>query len=733
MPEITVKVSHDVARDDRLPEALARFATTVTATRQRGVLDEVAARLRLARRHGYGGIDLFLFLLCFICQREARGLRAFQERFAPWGAQIAGLGGRSSFPKQSSISRAASCLTSEQVTEFCSWLLDAAIGESPLRTADEVMYRDGLGTRWHVMDIDGTVTCFRQRALPEDEDSPAPRRRVQPALARPGHAGRKRGDVQFSQILLQHAGSSLWLGSWVAPSNGEPRQAMAEAASLASRWRVEGQAEVLLRFDGGLSGAPSMAACREAGVHFLTRVARYEWLGTMAAQATLASAPWAPVEDSGSGPKREAIDFTCHRFVESKVAGQERRSIDEVRVVVSRFASDGTKRGAGVVIGEWQYEMYATDLPPAAWSASDVVTCYYGRCGQENRFAQKRAELGLDRTFFYHLPAQHLGCIIGLFVWNLELVAGARLVQLKPGLTPAQAAQAPAGQSAQAPDASPEGPARAANLTPQDATIAPARCDARPKGASKQQLLAACALALREWAAGPALRKWLAAHPGWTADASDPQPRCPRGEPTRTINMRREGAALYVINEVAEGTCYQCPMRPQCTRSKLPRYHKQVTLRLKPDDIDSYDGLMAIARPWSNKEPPPPAPLQLLPPPPRGLACLPHGPRAPIRPATLVPSVLRRRAREALLATSCRVRIQGGLVPSTPPAPWIAPTAPRRQHRRHTHRDNIARYGLPDSANVYVDLNGSVALRVVVGHPDRRPASTAVADPWRAG
>ena len=64
------------------------------------------------------------------------------------------------------------------------------------------------------------------------------------------------------------------------------------------------------------------------------------------------------------------------------------------------------KSGAGVLIDGWQYELYVTDLDADAWPAPDLVTNYYGRIGEENRFGQEDRELGLDRIFSYHVPGQ---------------------------------------------------------------------------------------------------------------------------------------------------------------------------------------------------------------------------------------------------------------------------------------------------------------------------------------
>jgi len=63
-------------------------------------------------------------------------------------------------------------------------------------------------------------------------------------------------------------------------------------------------------------------------------------------------------------------------------------------------------------------------VPADAWPAPEVITAYYGRIGEENRFAQEDRELGLDRLVGYHLPGQELATLVGLSVWNVGLVQG---------------------------------------------------------------------------------------------------------------------------------------------------------------------------------------------------------------------------------------------------------------------------------------------------------------------
>lgn len=716
MPRIHTEISSDANDRSRLPDGLARYAAVITILRDLGVPEEVGERLRLPRRHGYAGLDLFLFLLCFFCQREARGLRPFRARFASHAKEVAALGGRSAWPTQASMSRALGCLSGEQVEVFGEWLLGRPLEDAELRDADEVLHTDASGRRWHVFDLDATVTPFRRRALPEDPELPEARRRADGDFARSGYSGRKRGEVQLARLVLQHAGSGCWLGSWAGPGNGDSRRAMARAADIAGRWRSPG-AEVVLRFDGGLSGVPAMSACRHAGVHFLTRVAHYDWLQTDAAQAWLTAARWAPVADSGSGPKREAVDFGPAQLVGSR-GGSAARERLPARIILSRFRNDGARRGAGVLLDGWQYEMYATDLPADGWPAAATVTAYYGRCGQENRFGQEDRELGLDRTFSYHLPGQHFACIVGLFLWNLESVLGARLVPLKatPSVAPSEPTVAEARHDAMSAEADDE-PAH----EPKPAAVEPESPPPELVRIDKRVLAAAATEALEEWSGGLSHAQWLDAHPGWAWDATVHRPRCPAGEPAKFHNARRLPGRVGVEFRVRYTACRDCPMRSSCTRSSRPNFRKEVVVRLMPGSVSSYGALEALARaaPGTRGTSRPAARPPRAPAPPLrssvaldAAPAIVPGPRQPQR-ATLVPSLLRRKARDALTVRTCRVWLD---IPEAelPATPWLATTAAQRQHRRHSHAANLLRFALPDSAHVRVDVDAALPLQRLV-------------------
>ena len=55
-----------LVNDLPLDSSCSRAALAIRRSRQLGILAQISKRFRLNRNKGYQGIDLFLFLLCFI-------------------------------------------------------------------------------------------------------------------------------------------------------------------------------------------------------------------------------------------------------------------------------------------------------------------------------------------------------------------------------------------------------------------------------------------------------------------------------------------------------------------------------------------------------------------------------------------------------------------------------------------------------------------------------------------
>ncbi len=390
--------------------------------------DEIASKLQVQREGGFVGIDVVLFLLLFFATGNHRSLKRFGQWTVPFRTELAALGGRKALATPSSVSRFLGAVEFADARALTQWLLlDACDASAVLQHPAAAAY-DTHGQPWHLFDWDGTSTSFRHRALPNGCDLPPPVRRSA-QTGTPGYTGRKRGDIRFMRATLQHAGTGLWLDAVLSSGRSDTAAMMATALdAIAATCRKAGlpHDRVVLRTDGCGGNVPFMAACRSRDVPFLVRSAHYGLLQEPEIRQALHQATWYEVPSSGSGPTRLAAELGDVLLQPSKnTMTDDGEKLDPVRVrmVVSRFAAVD-KSGAGVVINGWQYELYATGLSASAWPAPETVELYYGRCGQENRFAQEDRELGLDRTFSYHLPGQELAAVIALFLWNWRTTVG---------------------------------------------------------------------------------------------------------------------------------------------------------------------------------------------------------------------------------------------------------------------------------------------------------------------
>jgi len=431
----------DRVASNRLPDWASGGVVLVEWLQGQGLWQEATERVKIQREGGYAGIDALLFFIYYFSSGLRVGVKEFVERAREHSGLLAAIGQRRKLATQSSMSRILAAVDADFVRGLGSWLLRVAGVVAVLRHPS-VLTRDAEGEGWHVFDWDPTVDTLRHRALPVVEGTPEAHRRSE-SLVKPGYPGRKRGDVQFSRAMLQHAGSGLWLGIEMGPGNGALREAFHSAIRETVAICQEADiplGRVILRMDGAGGNVPFITACAEAGVHYITRLAHYQLLQDPRIVEHLNQADWFDVPSSGAGPARQAADLGWVMLE----AGANTRRADgstyapiEARVVVSRFRSREDGRGAGVVLNGWQYELWGTHLSRSAWPEAEIVAGYFGRSGQENRFSQEDRELGLGRIYSYHLPGQQLATLVGLLVWNFQVCRGMDLAH-PPEVLPAQ-------------------------------------------------------------------------------------------------------------------------------------------------------------------------------------------------------------------------------------------------------------------------------------------------------
>ena len=774
MTKKTMVVTPSRRPSARIPDTFAEGAALVTLLSERGFFREVIERLKVDRGSGYTGVDAVLFLILYFAATAQLGFSTFDERVNGCRVRLAALADRRTLATQSSMSRVLGDVDQSMVRGLCTWFLEEATGAIELLRHPSVLSLDALGQPWHVLHYDPTKTVLRQRALPTGGDL-APAHRRAATLAAPGYTGRKRGEVVVLRPTLQHAGSSLWLHMSLAPGNGNQREALRQACAAAAACGDRlghPRSRLLFVADGEFGHVPGYAEIRAAGMAAITRLNRPELLDQEDIREHMATNPWYFVPDSGSGPRRSAMDLGVVTVRPGKETVQDDGTPYEptaVRVVVSRYPREG-KANHGRVIDGWQYELFvAMDVPPEAWSAPDVIATFYQRSGQENRFRQEDRELCLDRILSYHLGGQELANLIGLTVWNLRVMLGFQMnplpatrvsasprameVDLRPvptsdtrassdQATTLDASAVPTSCSA-APDANglsaEPGPPRVDELDAEGLTEAP------PTEASEldepRDAVAAltAALAKEDW------EHILARRPGWSFDRSWGALRCPAGQLLTLCCVSpgcASGSAPFMFRASA-GACTGCLLRDGCLASVRPTAVKLTSVAVPSTTADAIQPLMDAVHRQRRHERSVKAEAKKTPPadirPSNSPTKSSDTPPTTAPPAARLKSPSREEPFPVILATSdtavgpwaisdpqllpaaaraafraacgqLEVRIQVQIPRPKPQHPYLVTSPARRQHRRATWAERHARYALPEDAELQVLIEGAAAL-----------------------
>jgi hypothetical protein len=718
---------------ERIPDSLARGVTLLLDLAGRGQLAELAKRVRIRREGGYSGFDVLLCLLLYFASTGRTGLKKFWEVARPHKKRLGALAERTTLPSPSSVSRALDSVELERLRPITRWVLMEMSGIEPVLRHPAVQAYDGRGEGWHLFDYDPTVHALRHRALPEDgddeeeeedydeDDLPEARRRSV-RIATPGYPGRKRGDVQLRRGTLQHAGSGAWLGVQLAPGNTERAEGLAAALDtvVATCERLEHPlSRALLRIDGEFGWVPHYAACRARGVPFVTRLTRPELLDDPEVRRRLDTAVWAYVSDSLSGPRRSATDLGLVTIPPGKETRRPDRSEYapvQIRVVVSRYPREGEAEHGRVLLG-WQYELFVIDADATAWPAPAVVSAFFGRAGQENRFAQEDREIGLDRIVSYTLAGQEFAVVVGLWVWNLRIARGFE-ADPPPAVRPSQAEgsaeidvryAAPLTPPAEpAPEREPSPPTPEATSTVAEPTpIAPVG----PNEPTVAELLGRL-----DWDG------ILARKPGWSWNAISGEVVCPDGRRLVLTTVRKtehSPGKTSIILRRPTGGCDECPPEHRCLRTRKPRGSKHLEISV-PTQIAAplRDALRRRrGKPPLNGPTQSPTATASKPAAPRGFTIedLTASPAAhAVTPSLFLPAIARRVIDTSLLGASLLVHATRPPAAKTAPA-LVAESVAARQHRRLTWRQHYDRYALPPSASVRVEIRGGDAIRRWVG------------------
>jgi len=430
----------------RLPDVYREGACLLMDLQRRGLITPLQERLKVNRQGGYSACDAWNHLLMYYSAGATKGLRPSWGALGPHAPVLAAITGRRSLPSPASMSRILNAVETELIRPEAGWMLTEFTGVDAVITHPAAQSYDALGQGWHVFDVDPTARPFHHRDLPDAEDLPKAHRYTEETCAR-GYTGRKRGDALYRACRAQHAGSAATVHHHLTLGNGEGvvefEYALDSVVVLCERLSLPPE-RVMVRMDGEHGNVPWFTACRERNLPFVTRLNRPHLLRKPEVFRRLRSATWFQVPDSLAGPQRAAADLGILKVR----PGQKTRRSDgsryeslEIRVVASIFPKRGDAK-RGVVLDGWQVELFAVDLEPETWPASDAVAVYFGRCGQENRYSQEERELGTNRLLSGHLPGQEFAVLAALTLWNLRISRGFEL-NPPPAVAPVQQLRQP--------------------------------------------------------------------------------------------------------------------------------------------------------------------------------------------------------------------------------------------------------------------------------------------------
>lgn len=652
-----------------LPSRLSEGVALVMKQEASGLLEKVSQWLKINRQGGYPALDIYLFLLLYFTSDAGGSLKVFWEWVRGSGERLAALAGRRSLPSASAVSRALSAVEAPLLREASHALLLRTSAALEVLSHPCVQHLDAWGQPWQVFDLDPTVTPLRQRQLPEREDLPEPRRRAAD-LGLPGHTGRKRGELVFRRMAVQHSGSGLWIHCHLSPGNGEgvldfePALESIVATCEAIAQPLE---RTFVRMDGEFGTVPFIATCQARKVPFLTRLNRAPLYEAPELLRALRSASWTLVPDSLSGPRRGAADLGILTLEPGKKTRRPDGSRYEpvtVRLIASRFPKTGAA-GRGRVLDGFQIELFVTDLDGRAWPAEQAVAAYFARSAQENRFAQEDRELGLDHAFSQHLPGQELVCLVALALWNIRIAEGFAL-EPPPDLprVPTLEAQRPGVRDE-----------RADALWPRDPVLA--------------KLLAPL-----DW---PVLLK---ERPDWRFEPHNGTLLCDQDRALALTCVHVDAGAdglTRLIFRRPKGGCEACGSRARCLHSSRPFASKHVTVPVPAELAEQVRHRLAKVRGAFKSE------VTLASPTPTPTP----GPLMAQEPLFL-PAEARRAFAQLHQGVTLRVEVQ-----KPPPVPrprLVALTHARRQRRRCTWAENVDRYALQDGAVVHVECKGGHRL-----------------------
>ncbi len=546
---VQIQTSSDV--QFATPSWLGEVALVASHLRKQGLLTKVSERVRFARRR-FGRYDVldFLAVLFGYAISGERTLEAFYTTVRPFASAFMALFGRTRLPAASTLSRFLAALPAEPVETLRSLFLEDLLARRLSTEEHTAGLWDRQGNRWLVFDVDGTREAARQRALPQMPDRPAPQRRLRPLCA-PGYTGRKRGEVVRTRTTVLQMHTHQWVASFGNPGNGQYREELrrAKAAIQAYIKAHNFPAErTLLRLDGQYGTGAVVSDI--ADFSYVTRGKDYGMLDRADVQARLHLPADQHLNSAESGICRALYDCPDQRLEPDGPL---------VRVIVATHLAPTKKkkkRKVGLIRDGVVYELFLTNLPQSAFTASDVVSLYLHRGAFETALEDEDQEQEPDRWCSHSAWGQEAWQIVAQWTWNLRLELGhqlapepVRTTEFAPAL-PSPNEHAPTSPASPAPSA-------------------PASGYAPPTTATS-------------WKAGRFTGADFPLQPDGTL-------RCPAGNVLIPHEHRRErDGSLRIVYSASIRDCRPCPLRDQCQwNGRTTAKPRQVSILLHPLSVGS--------------------------------------------------------------------------------------------------------------------------------------------------
>lgn len=392
------------------------------------------------------------------------------------------------------------------------------------------------------------MSWARQRALPQTDDLPPPVRQLDDVCA-PGYRGRKRGEVVRTRTTISQAHSYQWLGSFGNRGNGRYREELRKGLSAIGKYLAAyqlPQERTLLRLDG-LYGTGAVLSDL-AGFAFVTRGKEYSVLDHPLVQARL----HLPPDQFQQRPESQTVRslYDCPEIP----MGPEGV---HCRVIVATHPAGKKKSPVGVTRAGVAYELFFTNLPQRAFTASDVVELYLHRGAFEPILSDEDLEQDPDRWCSHAAWGQEAWQSISQWIWNIRLELGHILLP-----TPVRTTEfAPA-------------------LLPLPPYTAPTSGYDPPEVGSP-------------WKAGRFAGQDFALQPDGTL-------RCPADQKLIPHEQRRESdGSLRIVYGASIRSCRPCPLREQCQwQGNTTAKPRQVSVLLHPLVVGSQPLLW---RDWSRR------------------------------------------------------------------------------------------------------------------------------------